>query len=335
MQESYSAGMPILRFTICAILISSLMWVSTAVGQEQRDADKARSAEFFRKGEKLFAGGEYVEAAFAFERAYQLFPHPSSLANMGFCYDEIGDYERAVTAFRKYMKQPNPQTPEDTVKISRYLERMKSKVGDLAIKCSLRTCEVTVDQAPRGVTPTNIVLLAGTHSVTVASVGEEVSRHYTVTVPGGGQVVLEADLNALPPVPSGGTIFDDENDAHRLRAPFWIATAATAAGLGTIGVLVGLNYQTREEFREGGSTSTELEDRGNRLTLGTNIAIGATIAAAGAAIVLAIIDIKKFRNQKSENSSRNQSFYRFRRSRFAFSGNALVLSFGITTDRPR
>ena len=315
------------RFLRWSLIITSLILFlpALATGEEPGAEDRARASAAFRQGQNLFANGEYLDAAAAFESAYRLVPHPSALANMGFCFDEAGDVERAVAAFRKYMKRPNPQTPGDTAKIEKYLERAKSQVGDLTVKCSLMTCEVTVDEVPRGVTPINLVLLAGAHSVAVAGVdGAATRRQYTVTVPGGGERVLDVDLTAPPSIPSTGAGSRFNKEPPRLRAPFWITSSATVAGLGVITTLGVLNYRNMKDFEEGGSTDPELKKRGDRLTLGINLAVGLTAAAATAAVIFAIVDFKRFRKR---NENRGQSVDRSRALHLTFNGSSLVLDF--------
>lgn len=315
----------VLMLAIFTLLTSET--VALTDGEKLSPEAKARAAQAFKEGQALFAHGEYLEAAAAFERAYRLAPHPAALANIGFCYDEVGDYPRAVSAFRKYMKQPNPQAPQDTVKISTYLDNMKSKVGDLAIRCSLASCEVIVDNMPRGVTPTNLVLLAGEHSVDVVAVDGGPRRHYNITVPQGRELVLDAVLTGEPAEPRDAPATaapKTEKKPIRLRAPFWVATSATVVGLGAVAVLVGLNHTNMQDFKAGDSSDPALLQRGNQLTLGTNIAIGLSVAAATTAIILAIIDVKQSRDKSREIHQEA------RRSRFlnmTFSGSELVFTF--------
>jgi tetratricopeptide (TPR) repeat protein len=286
-------------------IVTLLAWKCMALPIPQTsEKDRVQAAESFKAGQALFEKGEYIQAAAAFERAYFLAPHPSALANIGFCYDEAGDYPRAVVAFRKYMLQPNPETPKDTLKIERYLQRMKSKVGDLVVKCSPGTCDVTVDHVPYGVAPDIIVLLAGPHVVTVAPARGDPIRQYHIDVPKGGQVVLDVDFSAAPPLPEVPRINEVEPTSPRLGAPFWVASSITVLGLATTIALGVLNTQNRQDFEAGGSVDPALKERGERLNLGVGLVAGATAAAAATAIVLAIVDVKRNRRRPFSQGER-------------------------------
>lgn len=325
--------MPLLRLAQTSLkiaIVTSLFCASGVLAEDKRptDTDKNRdqAAEAFKKGQVLFENGRYLEAAATFERAYRLAPHPSVLANIGFCYDEVGDYPRAVSAFREYMKQPNPQTPKDTAKISRYLERMKSKVGDLHVNCSAANCEVLVDGVSRGLAPTSIVLLAGPHSVNVAAVGDGPSKHYNVEVPSGGDLVLDVEMAsaALGPSTAQSVDVELEKAPTRLRAPFWFASSATFAGGAAITVLGVLNAQNNQRFKDGGSTDSRLKERGDNFNIGIGICVGVTAAAAATAIVLAIIDLTR---EPKKTPEPRQSTHHLKRWETYPSGSGFVVAF--------
>lgn len=287
--------------------VTVLFWGSAALAQGNPEADSEQedeAAKAFRAAQELFARKEYLEAAAAFKQAYSLAPHPSVLANIGYCYDEAGDYPLAVEIYRKYLEKPNPDDPKTNEDVAKYLEKIQSKVGDLRINCFSGRCDMTVDSVPRGSGPIHLILPPGAHTVDVVSVDGSRARHYNVVVPRGGEIVLEVELTH--PVDKSAT------DSRRLRAPFWIATGATAAGLVSVAVLGGLTNKVLKDFDQGGREDPNLEDRGKNLRLGTNIAIGLTSAAATMALVFAIIDIKRAKDkdgkgQRTSNQHRNQT----------------------------
>ncbi len=283
--------------------ITTLSWSFTLLaddGPTARDTQEATRA--FKTGQSLFEEGAYLEAAEAFKRAYRFVSHPAVLANIGFCYRAAGDHPRAVEFFRKYLREPSPQTPKKNAEIRAYLKKTKSKVGDLEVTCSEARCEVTVDNVSRGLAPATIVLLAGEHSVDVAKIDGEQVRRYEVIVPAGGRLELDVNLSSsqsspeelsakkLPPL-------GPSKEPLRLRAPFWIATGMTVAGAGAVAVLGGLSNKVLDDFESGGSTDTALKERGENLTLGANLAIGVTAASAAAAVIFAFVDLKRDPNE--------------------------------------
>lgn len=286
-----------------------LTWGCGVLADDRKPTDEARdqAADSFKTGQALFGKGQHLEAAAAFERAYALRPHPSVLANIGYCYDAAGDYSRAVEAFRQYMRQPNPHDRKFNDRTAKRLKSLESKVGDLHVNCHSMRCEVFVDNMSRGLTPTDLVLLAGVHELEVVAIDGAQKRHYEVTVRGGGESILDVDLaSSSPETPRGSTSFSVDNDSKgveaspRLRAPFWVATITTIVGIGAATVVGVMDYKNFEDFKNGGSTDLDLQARGENLNLGTDIAIGLTSAAAVTAIILAIVDLKRKPNQDDD-----------------------------------
>ena len=269
------------------IIASILTWSIPALSSdgEPTEAEKDQAARAFRDGQDLSKKGEYRRAAKAFEKAYRLHRHPSALANIGQCYHAVGDYPRAVEAFRKYFESPNPEVPAFNKKAEKTLKELESKVGDLRVGCRPNGCLVTVDDVFRGMTPLHVALLPGEHDVEVATTDEDRKEHYRVTVRAGREHLLEADLTR----PDSETA----SDSPRLRAPFWVLSAATLVAAGGTAVLGGLNLKTIKDFERGGSTDDSLQERGNQLNLATAIAGGVTGALGVTAIILAIVDLTR------------------------------------------
>ena len=294
------------------VVFATVLLCSAAVqARDEHSGDEAtaEATRVFEKGQKLFDNGEYLAAAEAFKRAYRLRPHPAVLANIGYCYRRAGDIPRAVEVFRKYLRKPHEKTKKRNAEIKKYLNKIKHKIGDLAINCYPTRCEVTVDDVPRGVAPATLVLLAGKHYIDIVGVDEEEVRRYEVVIPGGGKLDMDVDLKYKSPGQSR-EVYDfgprkeedvpSDEERFRLRAPFWIATALTIAGGTTVAVCGVLSNRALDEFERGGSVDDDLQKRGENLTLGVNIAIGFTAASAVAAIVFAIVDVRRTKSKNSE-----------------------------------
>src|SRR5690554_1256977 len=63
--------------------------------------------EYAKKGGEAFAAKNYVEAAEAFERAYELKPVPNLLYNIGRAREKLGEFERANEVYTKFVTQPD------------------------------------------------------------------------------------------------------------------------------------------------------------------------------------------------------------------------------------
>ena len=270
-------------WAVALIIFWSLPALSS--DREPTPEEKEEAARAFQAGQALSQKGEYLQAAAEFERAYRLHSHPSVLGNIGQCYNAVGDYPRAVEAFRKYFESPNPDAPEFNKEAAEILRKLEPKVGSLNVRCRSQGCFVTVDNESRGMAPIDVVLLPGEHNVEVENIDEKTEEHFQVTVHAGRATVLEAEPTPASP---------------RLRPPFWVLTGATIVGGGATAVLGGLNLKTIRECEDGGSTDTALQERGNRLNLATAVAGGVTGVLGLTAIILAVVDLKRNPEKKGD-----------------------------------
>lgn len=308
----------------CVLMLPFWAQALPQEGGESAEGKEAMAAEAFQVGQDLYENGEFLEAAHHFEKAHRLAPHPSILANIGYCYDKIGDYPKAVKALREYLANPDPKEIEKNRKIGKYVDSMKAKLGDLRVTCLAARCEVAVDGRSNGMTPATILLRAGAHVVEVTPIDGGKKRQYTVNVPGGGELVLDVDLADSATVQAATTEVSQGDSPPRtavseqgLRASLWIATGTAIAGACTTAVLLGVGYQTREDFFNGGQKDKELQQRGESLVMGIDVAVTVTAAAALTAVVLGIVDLKRKRDGRGK------------RSQSAFRAGSLPLNFSL------
>jgi hypothetical protein len=65
--------------------------------------NKARAAEHYRRGQELYAQGEYERAIPEFRAAYCYVPAPEAVYNVAQAYERLVDYQRAVAWFEAYL----------------------------------------------------------------------------------------------------------------------------------------------------------------------------------------------------------------------------------------
>jgi hypothetical protein len=75
-----------------------------ATASEADDAARRRAKKLFDRGEKLFALGRFAEALSAYQKAFEEFPAPEFLFNIGQCHRNLGNVDRAIFSFRKYLR---------------------------------------------------------------------------------------------------------------------------------------------------------------------------------------------------------------------------------------
>src|SRR5579862_584019 len=88
-------------------LLIPVLTFAQAVPTSQTSA-RAQAAEQFREGSRAFDGGDFAQAADAFEQAYRLAPHVDSLWNAARARQRAEDLARAATLYAKYLRDAPP-----------------------------------------------------------------------------------------------------------------------------------------------------------------------------------------------------------------------------------
>jgi tetratricopeptide (TPR) repeat protein len=84
----------------------------------------------FERGEKLFALGKFDEALDEYQKAYDAKPIPDFLFNIGQCYRNLDDYDKAIFSFKKFIKEePDAPNREAVQKLIDDLEDKKEHDG--------------------------------------------------------------------------------------------------------------------------------------------------------------------------------------------------------------
>ena len=96
-------------------------------------SDDARPGRVrFEMAETKFNLGRFEEAAVDYQAAYEAEPLPAFLFNIGQCYRNLGNYERAQFYFRRYV-QLDPRSPNraDAEQLIAEMDRMAAGTGRL------------------------------------------------------------------------------------------------------------------------------------------------------------------------------------------------------------
>jgi tetratricopeptide (TPR) repeat protein len=105
---------------LCAsALLLALVTPAGATGPTKRQQAKAA----VEKGETAYKLGRFEEALEEYSHAYELFPAPALLFNLGQCHKQLKNYERAIFFFEGYLRDEqrptNRRLAEDLVAESR------------------------------------------------------------------------------------------------------------------------------------------------------------------------------------------------------------------------
>lgn len=91
--------------------LTALVCIAAAapsVARADEAADKARGKAVWREGVKQYDLGDFDAAIKKFEEAYQIFPNPDILFNLGQAHRKTKTYERAIHYFRTFLRyKPN------------------------------------------------------------------------------------------------------------------------------------------------------------------------------------------------------------------------------------
>ncbi len=93
-----------------------LCWllVSSAATAEGTAADKAKAKAEYQRAQKSYDLGNFKEALTGYSEAYRLDARPAFLFNIGQCHRMLGEHERAVFFFDRFLSfYPPGKAPQD------------------------------------------------------------------------------------------------------------------------------------------------------------------------------------------------------------------------------
>jgi hypothetical protein len=88
-----------------ALLVGLLLAAPSGPARGDGARDQARGE--FDKAQIQYKIGHFQEALEGYARAYQLFPAPAFLFNIGQCHKNLKNYERAIFFFEGYLREEN------------------------------------------------------------------------------------------------------------------------------------------------------------------------------------------------------------------------------------
>ena len=94
-------------FEVAAIMCVALLGTTTAIAGER---EKKKAKTHAKNAAKLFEAESYELALKEFEKAYDLYPVPGLLFNMGQCNLFLGEHEKAIQLFEQFLSE-KPDTP--------------------------------------------------------------------------------------------------------------------------------------------------------------------------------------------------------------------------------
>src|SRR4029077_5597286 len=77
------------------------------------------------KAREDFAAGRYQQALDAFAKLYAETLHPTYLRNIGRCYQNMGEPDKAITSFREYLRKHKSITADERAEVEGFIAEME------------------------------------------------------------------------------------------------------------------------------------------------------------------------------------------------------------------
>ncbi len=275
-------------------------------------ADKAVDADaHFRQGVSLYKEQSFAAALVEFRKAYAILPDWHVLYNIGITELELKDDAGALNALGRYLHEASGISEKRKEDVEAQVERLRDRVGTLAVSVNRAGAEVTIDDVSVGKSPLPgpIVVNVGPRRV-VATLpgGQEASR--VVDVASRDRVAVDlafAEESAPsaataplpepprpPPVAAPPPVPEEPPPAHRADSLWvgFVTTGALAAGGAVTGILA-LKARSDAEAdasQLGVSASTLQDANAQKRTLAavTDALLGSAIVAGGVTLYFAL-----------------------------------------------
>jgi tetratricopeptide (TPR) repeat protein len=165
-------------FAILTMLLAASGWCETAAEAEQTSEQQAVAEQRFSEGAQAYKQGRYREAIELFKQADVLSPSAPLSFNIAQAYERMNDGRGALAWYRDYLRRSptGPKTAEVAARVRELgLELERLGVQQLTVLSDPPGATVSIDGAPRGVTPYTDELAPGEHYVTLEKSGYEAS----------------------------------------------------------------------------------------------------------------------------------------------------------------
>ena len=110
-----------------AVAMAVLAVARTTAAQDISDEER-RARQLAHEGELAYADGRFDEAAVLIRRAYELYPEPLLLHNLGRALESAGDEGGAVDAYERYLEEV--PDAEDRALIEGRLRQLREEIAE-------------------------------------------------------------------------------------------------------------------------------------------------------------------------------------------------------------
>lgn len=242
---------------------------------------RVESRTAFRRGVAALQSQRWDEAKAEFVHAYELFPHPSILLDLGVARTHVGEDVEAERDLTRFLAEDTTATPDELQTARTALEGLRKRLGTLRVRVSPRGALATLDDKPIALVSGELVAIRvtlGSHKLE-ASAPEHVTWSNRVDVDPSDAKVIDLTLaehhEPPPPTPLG---------TQRIVSIVLISAGAFGAGFGIFAAIHSLdlaeqyNTPTEQNYQNPGTKSDGIA---YRTVSDVTFAISGACVAAG------------------------------------------------------
>jgi tetratricopeptide (TPR) repeat protein len=194
------------------------------------DDGKEEAKRLINEGNQAFALQDYRSALDSFQKAYDAYPSPKILVNLGETHRSLGNWAQAVSCFEQFLREAksDPLAPQ----IVGLIAELEPKIARIVIDAA--DVEVSIDG--ERVEGTRIAVSPGRHEVVLRKEGHrDIVR--TTTVAAGSMETIAVVLEPVALVPP-------PQIEEPIAGKWWFWAGAGVLAIGVVGVVVGIALNT-------------------------------------------------------------------------------------------
>lgn len=177
-----------LLISFLALAFVNLDSISTASARPKLSrADQRKAKKLVRQMGRLFAQNKYRDVIVVARQLYGLLKDPQLLANIGLCYERLGEDAQALAHYQQFLKAA-PSGHKTRSNVEKQLAKLRQKLRGNKREVNLQSqpggATVTVDSREVGQTPTVVFLDPGRHVIELRLKGYEPLRREILIVKG-------------------------------------------------------------------------------------------------------------------------------------------------------
>lgn len=298
---------------LSAVLASGSLTPTLAFAQERKaaatkpakgakadeEAKRAAARQHYTEAEEKLKAGDFAGALEKYKAANDVLPAPVTMYKMALCLDKLDKSAEAIAAYEAFLSaNPPGASAERVAEVEARLPELKKKLPVVvALRSEPAGAEVAVDGAKQpGVTPIELKLLPGHHTLRVSLSGHEPAEKELTIEPGASQALA---VTLVPSQPAEVA----QAEAPAETAPI-LAEASPSSdsnivpyallGIAGAGVVVGsvfgvMAMQSKSDFDKGDRSASKA-DAVDRNALVADMAFGAALTFGVTGLVLLLTD---------------------------------------------